>query len=315
MNNHPFFKLPLILTMASFVISLSIMFSLILLRSHGTIAGFFEMFAITIGLFFVELPKLLLLIVLAVFALYRYAINIMTVKNILLVILVAIIINGFVLLFNFFALPLFIQFYSYIEQYYDPIITASFQLVIAVCKYFITAIVAYGSIVILKNLFDHDVKSQALQQYGSVRIHLILFLLLFMSILTLFLIPILLPILQNTIPYQNYNMAVINLFSLIILVFTLTFAIKKSFNYAFSTLQIAKIIKSVIFVMIAAVIVNCIVSVIIILIIKEVPYYYFNYNLILLLLLLIGVLQLIIICGIARVFTKRYFSATFNATE
>ncbi|RKS87812.1 hypothetical protein DES39_1057 [Orbus hercynius] len=317
MKKASFFKLPLLLAFAYWLMGLIITFGMIFIRTNDLMNSYSQSMAVFIGFSVAQIPNLLLLIVILACSLYSYAVNELTTKNVLLLILIALTINIVVFLFNHFITPIFIQFYlSNIAQYYDSILMFSYQFVIALAKYIVIGLICFWAVMGFKNMFNRNINQKLLQQSNSAKIHLTLFILLFISMSSLFLVPLVFSLLSHNQDNSAYQAMLWFLVFSMIFILMLVFVVRTCFDYAFDSLQIAKMIKSTVLVLIVSAVAIIVIAGLTAFIITKIPYHYFvlNQKLMLLIVLFEIFIQCVFVFFIARVCTKRYFSSGFNAT-
>jgi len=250
-----------------------------------------------------DFPTYLLIMCLSSFALYRCHINLATLKNVLCLIVISIIINVVAIFCQNYIVPfIMVPLHKYANYFDRETFFFICSCVSILLRYIIIGLISYYGVFGLKNIFDREIDSNVISSVNSINIHLALFVMLFMSLSLLFL-GSLLSLLSRHLMVVSY------LLTVIIVAAIVYFSVKNCFFANFDTLQISRIVKSLVLSFILSTIINVFISIAIS------SYFttfangpYRNNQSSLILIMLLGfVLQLVLTCLILRAVIRRYF--------
>lgn len=316
MNKISFFRLPIIFAAIFWIMSQLSNAATFMIHGYELLKLSNYIIYNVINSLYLGLPEILLTLFISAIALYRCNIYLITLKNILYLALICLICNLILVLINVFIVSkIVIFFYEYIG--YSMIVFSLKSFIINICICIIIGVVSYYSILSLQNVFDRHPTADMLNSSNSAKIHLILFMTLFVGIYSLFLVFL-------GYMYDGYSSyadvgvyAVINLVALAIFVSILYFSLRQRFMLVSEALQISRIIKSAVLSFIFSIIINIIIFLgmaIMVISIAFSSHYSSGEASIILVIVSGAILQLLLTCLIARAVCKRYFMISSNAT-
>ncbi|WP_392559518.1 hypothetical protein [Orbus mooreae] len=257
------------------------------------------------------LPELLFVLLISSIIFYRYRILLGTLKNSLLLLIIALLLYAVTYLFylviiNIIPKFIFGDFYYVSHNFYTSLYGALSSIII----YILIGGAFYYLVAILRNKFDlSDTNFNSVYHHQQLaQIHLVLFILLLLFIgAVIYQLLFLLIFLSRSIGrIEDYvMMSIIVTLSVLILYFIL----RRSFTAQFQRIEVAKLIKCVIvsylFSVVSCFIISFVLSFILLFILSN--FYYSRHQLELYVFILVFAVQIIVTCVVMRLVTRQYF--------
>jgi len=304
---YTFFKLPVVLIIIYYLIVTVFDNTVMTFYLVGHFPSWSQIIEQIISTLYYFFPPFLLILFCSSVVFNRYRIYVVTTKNTLLLCLLVIIAIFINYIFQCIILP---PIFSMIASNNNDIYIFHNIIHLSIFHFLLGISIYYG-VMLLRNHFQYnEIDYITLNKQGSSKIHLFLFIILFMyiNLLMIELLSFSFYELNHAISERHFTYFC----GYIILSVIVYFIVRSRFNQQFARLQIASIIKSACLAFFLPAVFNVMLSLITSAILdQQITNYYLHYQSLGLVIVLISIFQLIITIMIIRAVTKRYFSSDY----